>query len=146
MANKFQNPWDVGGEYWESNALSKNTNSSKKEETEKTIYINNKSSKTIYYKPEEGNEALPVPPKSVSYEPLDGVATHKNCNMVYKVFTGATVEIDEKGNVDPDYYGVGDLVNYFAGGWNGQKWLEGLHEKGDYKWDALFETSKNICK
>lgn len=48
MVNNFKNPWDVGGEYWESNALSKNTNSSKKEETEKTIYINNKSSKTIY--------------------------------------------------------------------------------------------------
>lgn len=31
-------------------------------------------------------------------------------------------------------------------GFKNFEWLEGLHEKGDYKWDALFEASKNICK
>lgn len=69
------------------------------------------------------------------------------------MFTGVTIEIDEDGNVDPDYKGVGDMVNFIAGGWKDLNWLIERHNQvidgikvPDRGWDALFITSHKICK
>jgi hypothetical protein len=154
---RTNNPWAPGGKYWVNNALKKNvltyihgTPDKPTSHTEdKTVYVNNESNKIVYYKSETGSDAIPVMPKSKSYEPIDGVVTHRHCNKVYKVFTGATVDIDEDGNVDPDYSGVGDFVNFIAGGgWKDEKWLQERHTQNppDKGWDALFKVSKTICK
>lgn len=142
---KYYNPWDEGGEYWDENALHTKTNKSNKTK-EKIAYITNNSNRSVYYKEENSHNVKVVKPNSISYEPLDGVATHKYCDKVFKVFTGATVVIDENGDVDPDYYGVGNLLNYIVGGWKGKTWNEKLNKNGDQSWNNLFEVSKTICK
>ncbi len=148
MRKKFINPWGPEGKHWESNALQGNVleRDSEISSDEKKIYIRNNSNHVIYFKPESGKSAVAIQPKSVSYDAFDGVATHRHCNKVYKIFTGATADIDQNGNVDPDYYGFGDLINAFAGGWKDLKWKQKINDDGDDGWDELFEASKEFCK
>ncbi|HEX7317273.1 MAG TPA: hypothetical protein VF297_25470 [Pyrinomonadaceae bacterium] len=122
-------------------------------------FVMNNSRTTIYVKPEEGGGALPVGPGGLWREPIDGVATHKYKDRVYKVVSGTRVTIDEDGDVDPDLsipivlsarpvtvgqMPVGDLANFVAGGWKDQKWLEERHEEKDTGWDALFAKAAII--
>lgn len=124
-----------------------------------TAYVTNNSLTTIYYKPENAGTALPVEPNGKCYEPIDGVATHKYGDRVYKVITGTRVTIDEDGDVDPDLsipmllpvktpsiksLPVGDVANFVLGGWKDKEWLDERHKEEDTGWDALFAKAAII--
>jgi hypothetical protein len=48
------------------------------------------------------------------YAPVDGIKTTATPDgKVFKVPTGATVDVSKSGNVDLDYNGVGDLLKAF---------------------------------
>jgi hypothetical protein len=124
-----------------------------------TAYVTNNSLTTIYYKPEDEGTALPVEPNGKCYEPIDGVATHKYGDQVYKVITGTRVTIDEDGDVDPDLsipmlfpgqrpsaisLPMGDVANFVMGGWKDKEWLDKRYKEGDTGWGALFDKAAII--
>jgi len=75
---------------------------------------------------------------------VDGVATQKHKNKVYKVPDMADVQIMEDGEVEPLEPVSEAIISYKGGGWKDESWLESLQSMGDHKWDELFEAAKKI--
>lgn len=103
------------------------------------IRVFNNSDFTIYYKPENGEIPTPILPKSGSIEELDGLATHKHKNKVYKVTRGILAHVNPAGEVLPNYTYASLLEKtYFLifGGW--------LSKPPDKGWQLLFDTAKTI--
>ena len=166
MPDDFDNPWAPGGSKYpdylaegqERWLPSSTQGKPAADDSGRTVYLKNNSTHTVYYKPEHTGQALPVPPGGSVYETVDGVATHKYCSQVYKIpgndDISLTTTIDENGDVDPDYYGIGDLMALVGGGWKDRAWLKERHEQvdkdgkpqPDFGWNALFEKSLNICR
>jgi hypothetical protein len=103
---------------------------------EKTAYLTNNSSHTIYYKPENTSEALPLKPGGVLYEPIDGAATSKYNDAVIKIPSGADLTITSDGGADIDFYGLGGIVRIVKYGW--------ITVVPDSGWSNLFEKARAI--
>jgi len=111
--------------------------------TKQTPFVTNNSNAAVYYKPED-NDANPyqsgtgyIKPGTDLYSPVDGVATKKYNNAVFKVVTGTKLTVLKDGEVSaprswkPDGWFVGgskywdwflddswlDLLQH--GAWNG---------------------------
>lgn len=110
----------------------------KKQKQEKTEYLRNNSSDTIYYKPEEGSGIGSLAPGGVLYERIDGAATTKYKDAVIKIPTGASLTVTSEGGADIDFYGGGGLVRMFGYGW--------ITNVPDDNWKPLFEKAKEIGK
>lgn len=96
----------------------------------------------IYYKPEEASTALPIGANSTSDEPIDGVATHKHKDQVFKAVTGTKVTVGDDGGVNADF----SLGQMAIGGWKDKEWLAGRHALStpDNGWDSLFSKAAII--
>ena len=118
---------------------------------EQTPYVRNKSSKTIYYKPEktirnyENDGAYPIEAGKDLYMPVDGVATSKYSDNVGKIPTKSSVTITKEGGLDIDFWGLGGLIRLFPDyGWVDTNWLKQKQKGGDNSWNKLFEKAKKI--
>ena len=109
-----------------------------KKEMEKTAYLTNNSSHTIYYKPEHGDGLGSLAPGQVLYEQIDGAATAKYKDAVIKIPTGASLTVTSEGGADIDYYGLGGLIRLGNYGW--------ITEVPDENWQPLFDKAKEIGK
>ena len=92
-----------GGNFWEgfvTGAIVAGLNHAADAGGKPTIV--NKDSKNVYYKPEDGEygEWNVVLPGGRHYEPIDGVATSKYKDMVFKVPDGGRVSVLEGGDVE----------------------------------------------
>ena len=134
---------------------------------EQTPYVRNKSSKTIYYKPEKNirnyrnDGAYPIEAGKDLYMPVDGIAApHLRKGEVYKITNNTRVTVT---NNDVSY-NVEGLKNRLAmslkGGWQNSSWhymirsreiypvvLENqptyyIVKQPDMSWDKLFSKSK----
>ena len=120
----------------DSVTLTKTTN--KTANPEEKPYVLNQSKKTIYYKPEETSEALPLGPGEKTYDPVDGINVR---GKVYKVSDGYT-SITVKSNFR--------VVMNYNNSWFYESWKAlysgGLKERSDFKintgWDNLFNIKK----
>jgi hypothetical protein len=101
--------------------------------------ITNNSGKTIYYKPENGGEALPIAPYGSCTAIADGVATAKYKDRVYKFSDGVRVIVNKDGSItdilDSAYFWEIPIYPFRT------KWLNSSPDKG---WDNLFEKAKII--
>lgn len=104
----------------------------------KTAYLINESNHTIYYKPENTSEALPLGAHKTLYEPIDGAATTKYSNAVIKIPTGADLTVTSEGGADIDFYGLGGVSRLFGYGW--------ITSVPDSGWQQLFDKAKEIGK
>ena len=95
-----------------------------------TPFVENNSDATVYYKPEgaphddkgnvtgpnpnpgqDPNGAYPIAPGTDLYVPVDGVKTTTTPKgTVFRVPTGATVQVNRYGKADMDYKNVGDAL------------------------------------
>lgn len=98
-----------------------------------TPFVENNSDATVYYKPEgsphdeKGNVtgpnlnprkdpdgAYPIAPGTDLYTPVDGVKTKATpTGKVFRVPTGATIQVNRSGKADMDYRGFGDAIQAF---------------------------------
>jgi len=127
-----------------------------------TPYVINNSSKTVYYKPEgeiqnpgyKNDGAYPITTNTDLYAPVDGVATHRYNNAIYKVVTGTHIEIELNGEVD-QFSWDGKLNTYIKSmpaldGWIMYKGRYYKHGKplikgdalNDGTWEKLYEKAK----
>jgi len=124
-----------------------------------TPYVRNNSGATAYYKPEgnidsdgdgkpdyENSGAYPIAPNTDLYVPVDGVATKKYNDHVFKIPNGGTVLITSEGGINLDFYGFGGMGRAAPGiGWINKEYIES-EDKNDRSWDALFDKAKKIGK
>lgn len=127
-----------------------------------TPTVINNSSQTIYYKPggkqydANGNviadenpgyenwEAYKIGPNKDLYAPVDGVATQKYSDHVFKVPTGGTVTVTSEGGFDLDFYGFGGIGRMAPGiGWINREYILG-ENKNDTSWNTLFGKASEI--
>lgn len=109
-----------------------------KKESEKTAYLTNNSSHTIYYKPENGSGLGTLAPGGILYEQIDGAATAKYKDAVIKIPTGASLTVTSEGGGDIDFYGLGGLSRMVGYGW--------ITAVPDANWQPLFDKAKEIGK
>jgi hypothetical protein len=113
-----------------------------------TVYVQNNSEYTIYFKPEsemvvngvtyKDGGAYPLEPGGKWHYPVDGVKTHLHSDQVFKVpgkfGLYGDVTIDINGKVDLDFYGAGPILSRVHGGWHTSTELPAANFK------ALFES------
>lgn len=120
-------------------------------------WLVNNSGRTVYYKPEgliggvnqnpyvSNSGAYPVGAGLSLYSRVDGVATRKYNDSVFKVPTGADITITGDGGGDMDYYGLGWLSRGSGDvGWVGKAWLQVQQAGGDNSWNQLFQRAATI--
>jgi hypothetical protein len=98
-------------------------------------YVTNNSNSTVYYKPEgqvDGKNVNPYQSGTGSikantdlYSPVDGVATKKYSDAVYKVVTGVKLTVKSDGEVISER------------SWKPDGWFKG----GSYYWDRFLDDS-----
>jgi len=116
--------------------------------TKLTPFVINESDKEAWYKSENddlnpyatGNSPNPIAPKTSLYSPIDGLATHKYKDAVYKVTTGSNnIRIMTDGDIKSskhwiandgwiDWDGTGDFIHWFS---------------LDKNWNPLYEKAKS---
>jgi RHS repeat-associated protein len=97
-------------------------------------YVLNESKRTIYYKPEETAEALPLGPGQKTYDPVDGINVR---GKVYKVPDGySNVTVKANFQVHIRY---NNLFYYGVGLYKGGLVTRSDFDKGDTGWDNLFK-------
>ena len=125
-------------------------------------FVENNSSNTIFYKPEEDSKVSSIEPGKDLYAPVDGIAApHLHKGMVYKITDGVHVTVTNNGvNISK----VSGLKNKLAmivrGGWKDESWHSSLttdrfliyncsdqppyymYKTPDHGWDDLFGKSK----
>ena len=115
------------------------------------LVVYNDSSRTIWVKPEDTTDAIPIPPGSAWPQDQDGLADpDMHPNQVYKSVNGVDLWVNEDGSIDwrTDGEGFWRVRGAFweqfspRGGWKDEDWLKGLHKKKDSGWDNLFKKSK----
>ena len=118
------------------------------------VYIKNNSKHVIYFKPEEkmtinkfefkSNGAYPLTPGQSWNYPVDGVATKKYNDNVFKIPNTGTVIVTSEGGFNLDFYGFGGIGRAAPSiGWIDKEYISD-HNKDDRGWDALFKKAKQI--
>ncbi len=105
--------------------------------------IINASSKSVAYKPEKGNAVKLVPGGTLVEVEFDGVATGLRSDMVFKVYEGGDVYVNNRGEVKVGYMGTekieGDLASKIRGfaqdGWR-------TRNEMDAGWQDLFDWAR----
>ncbi len=149
MANKFENPWDVGGEEWESNALnhkkannSMDQNSIDEEENYTGIFytVYNKSDKSIWCKNEDDSGVFEVKSGKKTKRRIDGLTHWNKRGEVFKIVTGLDVlfgiVVSNQGlRFSTAMWPLDEDINtLFRGGW--------LSSSPDAGWDPIFEKAQ----
>jgi len=114
--------------------------------------IINKDSHDVYYKPEQGEygEGNVVKPGGRHRDPIDGVATSKYPDRVFKVPDGGRVKVLPGGEVkflNPAYVNAAVAYKKLENAWNGlpkyeYRWLP--LNKLDSSWEILFQNALKI--
>ncbi|MEO1419264.1 MAG: RHS repeat-associated core domain-containing protein, partial [Bacteroidota bacterium] len=118
--------------------------------TKMNPFVVNNSGSTVYYKPEgdqngySNSGAYPIEADKDLYAPVDGVATKKYSDQVFKVPTNGTVTVTSEGGFDLDFYGFGGIGRMAPGiGWIDKEYITNQDED-DKSWDALFNKAAKI--
>ena len=116
--------------------------------------VANMDSYKVYYKPEDGVYGIKnsVDPGKYITNPVDGVATSKYTNQVFKIPDGGRIKVLPGGDVKFSSgfkYDVANFVGYKAGWKDAQYFISrGAYysnpAKGIYGWDELFRLALKI--
>ena len=127
-----------------------------------TPSVENRSSHTIYYKPEEGSNAHSIGAGKDLYAPVDGIAApHIHKRMVYKITNGVRVAVtNNEINITKTSGCINKIVMTLRGGWKDESWHSALttdrflmsnsndqppyymYKTPDHGWDDLFSKSR----
>lgn len=102
--------------------------------TNEKPYVKNKSSETIFYKPELSGEALPLAPGEKTHDDIDGLKVRNNVYKVTDNYMRVIVRKDFKVEVYYSFIG-NTLINFLRGGHA----IRSDFHPNDHGWDELFK-------
>ena len=105
--------------------------------------VTNGFNQSVWFKPENGSNAVEVLPGQTDHTKADGVAVPGfKARNVFKTVDGCNAFVQANGDVEARCEGFFANAGQIAsGGWKDEDWLHDLQSDGDHGWDELFRRS-----